>query len=129
MGIFEALGVLALLVLTIGFIPAALSLLPRKALGKIGPEQQDYATWLNSLLVNITALILFRRRSVLMVTLLATLILGVGSIWLEVNMNHLQHIPSQERDRTGRRKASSTVSGCGHGSACCERGGRIGHPP
>jgi predicted RND superfamily exporter protein len=47
MGIFEALGVLALLILTIGFIPAALSLLPRNALGEAGPAQRDYVTGLN----------------------------------------------------------------------------------
>ena len=39
MGIFEALGVLALLVLTVAFIPAALSLLPRDALGKTGADR------------------------------------------------------------------------------------------
>ena len=111
MGIFEALGVLALLVLTIGFIPAALSLLPRKALGKIGPEQQDYATWLNSLLVNITALILFRRRSVLMVTLLATLILGVGSIWLEVNMNYLHIFPRKSETVQDAEKLHQRLAG------------------
>ena len=93
MGIFEALGVLALLVLTVGFIPAALALLPRHALGEAGPEKQDYATSLNSLLVNITALILFRRRSVLLVTLIATLSVGAGAMWLQVNTNYLHIFP------------------------------------
>jgi len=93
MGIFEALGVLALLVLTVGFIPAALALLPRHALGEAGPEQQDYATWLNSLLVTITALILFRRRSVLLFTLAATLLVGAGAMWLQVNTNYLLIFP------------------------------------
>ncbi len=93
LGIFEALGVLALLALTVGFIPAALSLLPRHALGKASPEQQDYATWLNGLLVNITALILFRRRGVLLVTLIATILIGAGAIWLQVNTNYLHIFP------------------------------------
>jgi predicted RND superfamily exporter protein len=95
MGIFEALGVLGLLALTVGFIPAALSLLPRHALGKAGPEQQDYATWLNSMLVNLTALILFRRRGVLLFTLAATLAIGSGAIWLQVNTNYLHIFPRQ----------------------------------
>jgi uncharacterized protein len=93
MGIFEALGVLALLVLTVGFIPAALSLLPRHALGKEGSDQQDYAIWLNSLLVNITALILFRRRSVLLFTLASTVAIGAGAMWLQVDTNYLHIFP------------------------------------
>jgi predicted RND superfamily exporter protein len=95
MGIFEALGVLGLLALTVGFIPAALSLLPRHALGKAGPEQQDYATWLNSMLENLTALILFRRRGVLLFTLAATVAIGSGAMWLQVNTNYLHIFPRQ----------------------------------
>ena len=95
MGIFEALGVLGLLALTVGFIPAALSLLPRHALGKAGPEQQDNATWLNSMLVNLTALILFRRRGVLLFTLAATVAIGSGAMWLQVNTNYLHIFPRQ----------------------------------
>jgi predicted RND superfamily exporter protein len=95
MGIFEALGVLALLTLTVGFIPAALSLLPRHALGKVGPERRDYATVLNGLLVNITALTLFRRRGVLLFALVATVVLGAGTMWLQVNTNYLHIFPRQ----------------------------------
>jgi predicted RND superfamily exporter protein len=94
MGIFEALGVLALLFLTIGFIPAALSLLPRHALGEAGPVRSDYVTWLNPLLVSMTALILFKRRQVLVATLAATVAVGVGVILLQVNTNYLRIFPS-----------------------------------
>jgi predicted RND superfamily exporter protein len=93
MGIFEALGVLALLVVTVGFIPAALTLLPRQALGEVGPDRRDYATWLSGLLVNTTALILLRRRQVMMFTIVATIVLGVGVIWLQVNTNYLHIFP------------------------------------
>src|SRR5204863_2791176 len=58
MGIFEACGVLAMLVLTVAFLPAALLLLPRDVLGKCDSARTDYAIWLNKSLVNITALIL-----------------------------------------------------------------------
>jgi uncharacterized protein len=92
MGIFEALGVLALLFLTVCFIPAALSLLPRHALGT-SDQRRDYAMSLNGLLVNITALVLFRRRSVLFVTLLATFIIGAGVFWLRVDTNYLHIFP------------------------------------
>ncbi len=93
MGIFEALGVLALLVLTVAFIPAALSLLPRDALGKTGARRADYAVSLNRLLVSITALVLFRRRAILIGTLLATVVIGIGATRLEVNTNYLQIFP------------------------------------
>ncbi len=93
MGIFEALGVLALLVLTVVFIPATLHLLPRDALGKTGPRQADYAVSLNRVLVSLTALILFRRRAVLIATLLITVVIGIGATWLQVNTNYLQIFP------------------------------------
>lgn len=111
MGIFEALGVLGLLALTVGFIPAALSLLPRHALGKAGPEQQDYATWLNSMLVNITALVLFRRRAVLLGTLTATLVLGAGAIWLQVNTNYLRIFPRQSETVQDAEKLHQRLAG------------------
>ena len=93
MGIFEALGVLALLILTVGFIPAALALLPRNALGEVGKHRGDYAIWLNGLLVTTTALILFRKREVFIFTVVATVLLGVGAIWLQVNTNYLHIFP------------------------------------
>jgi len=111
MGIFEALGVLALLALTVGFIPAALSLLPRHALGKASPEQQDYATWLNGLLVNITALVLFRRRRVLLVTLAATLLVGAGAMWLQVNTNYLHIFPRQSETVQDAEKLHQRLAG------------------
>ncbi len=111
MGIFEALGVLALLALTVGFIPAALSLLPRHALGEAGPQQQDYATWLNSLLVNITALVLFRRQRVLVVTLAVTLVLGAGAMWLQVNTNYLHIFPSHSETVQDAEKLHQRLAG------------------
>jgi len=111
MGVFEALGVLALLFLTICFIPAALSLLPRHALGKAGTEHHDYATWLNSLLVNITALTLFRRRSVLLVTLIATLAIGAGAMWLRVDTNYLHIFPRQSETVLDAEKLHQRLAG------------------
>ena len=93
MGIFEALGVLALLILTVAFIPAALALLPRHALGEVGQHRGDYATWLNGLLVTTTALILFRKREVFLFTVVATVVLGAGAGWLQVNTNYLHIFP------------------------------------
>ncbi|HSB12463.1 MAG TPA: MMPL family transporter [Blastocatellia bacterium] len=92
MGIFEALGVLALLVLTVAFIPAALSLLPRHALGKTS-KREDYAKSLNKLLSTVTALVLFRRRAVLLGTVAATLVIGAGALRLQVNTDYLRIFP------------------------------------
>jgi len=111
MGIYEALGVLALLVLTVAFIPAALSLLPRHALGQADPDRQDYAHWLNSLLVNVTALVLFRRRGVLLVTLVATVVLGVGAMWLQVNTNYLHIFPRQSETVRDAEKLHQRLAG------------------
>jgi predicted RND superfamily exporter protein len=121
MGIFEAFGVLALLAVTVGFIPAALTLLPRDALGRVdsGPRAPlgarpsrppapvatenrqaggtralpAYATWLNRSLAHITALVLFRRRAVLISTFAITVVMGTGSIWLQVNTDYLHIFP------------------------------------
>ena len=111
MGIFEALGVLALLFLTIGFIPAALSLLPRHALGEAGPAQSDYVTWLNPLLVNITALILFKRRQILIATLVATVAVGAGVTWLKVNTNYLRIFPSHSETVRDAEKLHQRLAG------------------
>src|SRR5438128_911179 len=93
MGIFETFGVFVMLLLTVAFIPAALSLLPRDALGKVDSRRKDYATWLNKSLSNVTALVLFRRRQVLLATLIATAAIGAGAMWLEVNTDYLHLFP------------------------------------
>jgi predicted RND superfamily exporter protein len=94
MGIFEALGVLALLLVTVAFIPASLALLPRSALGRASSTQTDYVRWLNRTLSSITALVLFRRRGVLLATFAATMLVGVGAVWLKVNTDYLRIFPS-----------------------------------
>jgi uncharacterized protein len=93
MGIFEAIGTGVMLALSLAFVPAALTLLHREALGTAGDQQKDYATWLNGSLQNITALILFRRRAVLLATLITTLLIGAGAFWLRVNTDYLRIFP------------------------------------
>lgn len=111
MGIFEALGVLALLVLTVVFIPATLHLLPRDALGKTGPRRADYAVSLNRVLVSLTALILFRRRAVLIATLLITVVIGIGATRLQVNTNYLQIFPKGSATVTDAVKLHERLAG------------------
>jgi len=124
MGIFETFGVLALLILTVAFIPAALSLLSRHALGKTS-SRQDYAEPLNRVLKGICALVLFRRRAVMIVTIAATIIIGSGSFWLEVNTDYLRIFPRGSRtvndaeklhDRLAGAATIQLVAGSGQGS-------------
>jgi predicted RND superfamily exporter protein len=95
MGIFEAAGVGFMLLLTMAFIPAALTLLPADALAPASLERQDYAIWLNEWLRRITALILFRRRTVIFVTLLITALIGAGAARLRVNTDYLRIFPQE----------------------------------
>jgi uncharacterized protein len=93
MGIFEAAGVGFMLLLTMAFIPAALNLLPADALSRAGLERQDYVVWLNEWLRRFTALILFRRRTVIFTTLLLTAVIGAGAARLRVNTDYLRIFP------------------------------------
>ncbi|HXD52325.1 MAG TPA: MMPL family transporter, partial [Burkholderiales bacterium] len=95
MGIFEAAGVGFMLLLTMAFIPAALTLLPADALAPASLERQDYAVWLNEWLHRITALILFRRRRVIFITLLITALIGTGAVRLRVNTDYLHIFPHE----------------------------------
>ena len=67
MGVFLALGVGGMLLLTLLFVPAALVLLPREAIGD--DRHKNYAM-AQQPLRNITALILFRMRARVLVGLL-----------------------------------------------------------
>lgn len=124
MGIFEALGVLALLLLTVIFLPATLHLLPRDALGKSGPRQADYAVWLNRFLVGATALILFRRRAILIATLVLTVVIGAGARWLDVNTNYLQIFPRQSETVRDAEKLHQRLAGAATVQLVVARGPR-----
>ncbi|HKG22763.1 MAG TPA: efflux RND transporter permease subunit, partial [Blastocatellia bacterium] len=92
MGIFEAAGALFMLLLSLAFVPAMLSLMSRDSLGR-DEAKGDYAVWLNGALRGITAAVLFRRRAVLLVSLLVVLLVGGGAIWLRVNTDYLKIFP------------------------------------
>jgi uncharacterized protein len=113
MGIFEAFGVLAMLFLTVAFLPAALLLLPRDVLGKVDSAKTDYAIWLNKSLVNITALVLFRRRKVLIATFAATIVIGAGAVWLQVNTDYLHIFPERSETVQDAMKLHERLAGAG----------------
>ena len=93
MGLFQATGVAFMLILTLAFVPAVLTLLPQQALGRIDAGQKDYATWMNKWLKNITALILYRRRAVLIISFAVSLLAGAGAYWMRVNTDYLKIFP------------------------------------
>lgn len=95
MGIFEAIGVFFLLLLSILFIPAALALASPHSLGRAKKQEKDYATWLNGFLRQATALVLYRRRTVLAVSILITLVTGAGMYWIRVNTDYLRIFPDK----------------------------------
>ncbi|HEY7547223.1 MAG TPA: efflux RND transporter permease subunit, partial [Blastocatellia bacterium] len=94
-GMFEAIGVFFLLLLTMLFIPAALALASPRALGRARREKKDYATWLNGFLRQVTALVLYRRRIVLAVSILITALVGAGMYWIRVNTDYLRIFPER----------------------------------
>ena len=94
MGVFEALGIGFMLVLCISLVPAALSLLPSRALCSPVREHRDYATWLNAPLRHVAALILFRRRAVLAVFIAMTGLIGAGVKWVHSDTDYLRIFPS-----------------------------------
>ncbi len=111
MGIFEAAGVGFMLLLTMAFIPAALTLLPADALSQPGRERRDYLVWLNAGLRRITALVLFRRRAVIAVTLLLTALIGAGAARLRVNTDYLRIFPRSSATVTDALKLHERLAG------------------
>jgi predicted RND superfamily exporter protein len=111
MGVFEALGVGFMLLLSISFVPAALCLLPPRALCKASSDRKEYATWLNGALRHITAWILFRRRTVLAIFLVLTLLIGVGALWLHANTDYLRIFPSHSETVQAAEKLHERLSG------------------
>ncbi len=93
-GLFQAVGVAFMLLLTLFFIPAMLAILPRDSLGQT-TAHKDYAMWMNGLLKNITALVLYRRRAVLFISLAATLLIGAGVWRMQVNTDYLKIFPRE----------------------------------
>jgi uncharacterized protein len=92
MGVFEALGVLFMLVLTLGFLPAVLTFLPPR-LSRAAADQKDYAPWLNGLLREVTALVLFRGRRALVTCVVLTAIVAAGVYRLRMNTDYLSIFP------------------------------------
>lgn len=111
MGIFEALGVGAMLILSLAFIPAVLAMLSKRALRISGAPQKDYAAWLNNMLRSFTALILFRRRSVLLVSLAITLLIGAGVARLRVNTDYLRIFPESSETVRAAEKLHERLAG------------------
>ncbi|HJQ67410.1 MAG TPA: MMPL family transporter [Blastocatellia bacterium] len=92
-GVYQAAGVMFMLILSLAFIPAALAILPPSALGQVRSDKKDYALWLNGFLRTVTAYVMFRRKVVLAVSLLLTAAIGAGVLWLRINTDYLRIFP------------------------------------
>jgi len=93
MGLFEAIGVTIVLLLTLTFVPAVLALLPPKAFGHRSHSGCNYARWLTSPLKSITALVLFRSKTVWVVFILLSVLIGAGFFKMQVNTDYLKIFP------------------------------------
>jgi predicted RND superfamily exporter protein len=111
MGIFNAAGVLAMLLLSIGFVPACLSILKADALGRATANGRDYAIWLNRALTHANALVLSRRRSVITTSIAFTLFVGIGVLWLEVNTDYLRLFPEHSETVQSAQKLHERLAG------------------
>jgi hypothetical protein len=111
MGLFEALGVGFMLVLSLFFVPAVLALLPGRAIARRGAGHSGYWPLLDRLLRNVTALILFRRRGIVTVALLLTLVVAAGAVRLEVNTDYLGVFPPSSETVQAARKLHERLAG------------------
>ena len=93
MGIFEAIGVTIVLLLTLTFVPAVLAMLPPKAFGHGDRRGCDYARSLTGPLKSITALVLYRRKMVWAGFLLVSAAIGLGFFRMQVNTDYLKIFP------------------------------------
>ena len=93
MGLFNAIGVFLMLVLTLLFVPAALTVAPARVKQRSATRNGDYAQGINRLLQLVTALVLHRRRAVLIVVAIVTLSHAAGILWLRVNTDYLGLFP------------------------------------
>jgi predicted RND superfamily exporter protein len=78
---------------------------------KVSGDQEDYATWLNGALRHITAWILFRRRTVLTIFMVLTLLIGVGALWMRANTDYLRIFPSHSETVQAAEKLHERLSG------------------
>jgi predicted RND superfamily exporter protein len=111
MGLFEAIGVGAVLLLTLTFVPAVLAILPRGALGNRRLCEDDYATALKRPLQNATALVLFHPRRIWVGTLALTVLMTAGIARLEVNTDYLKIFPRSSQTVRDAEKLHERLAG------------------
>jgi predicted RND superfamily exporter protein len=92
MGLLNAIGVFFMLVLALLFVPAALTVAPG-ATRLSAATNGDYAQSLNRFLQFVTALVLYRRRAILIVVAVVTVSHAAGILLLRVNTDYLSLFP------------------------------------
>jgi predicted RND superfamily exporter protein len=111
MGLFETGGVLAMLMLTLTFIPAVLMILPCGSLGGVGSASRGRSRAFSRMLQNVTALILHRRPAVWAVTIILTVLIGAGLLRLVVNTDYLKIFPRSSETVQSAQKLHERLAG------------------
>ncbi|HKV40312.1 MAG TPA: MMPL family transporter [Blastocatellia bacterium] len=111
MGIFESAGVSAMLILTLTFLPAVLTILRPDSLGPLLPSSSGYSNPLSKVLNSVTSLVLFRRKTIWTLFLAAGLIVGLGVKKLVVDTDYLKIFPEGSETVQSARKLHSRLAG------------------
>jgi predicted RND superfamily exporter protein len=111
MGLFETGGVLAMLMLTLTFIPAVLMILPCGSLGGVGSASRGRSRAFSRMLQNVTALILHRRPAIWAGTIILTVLIGAGLLRLVVNTDYLKIFPRSSETVQSAQKLHERLAG------------------
>lgn len=111
MGVFNAAGVFVMLLLSLTFVPAALALLPAALIGRGGSRRADYARWLNGVLRNVTAIVLFKSRFIWFAVIAISVGSALGILGLEVNTDYLRIFPRSSDTVQSAEKLHERLSG------------------
>jgi len=111
MGLFETGGVLAMLILTLTFVPAVLTILPPGSLAASGPVRRGHSRALRRMLQTVTALVLYKRRGVWAATFILTILIGAGLQRLVVNTDYLKIFPRSSETVQSAEKLHERLSG------------------
>jgi predicted RND superfamily exporter protein len=99
MGLFDTLGVAAILVITITFVPAMLTVIKPERMGisRSGAEHHHHPGLMTRVLGNVTSIVLHRPGLVLAVCGILVLAAMAGLTRLRVNTNYLKIFPASSR--------------------------------
>jgi predicted RND superfamily exporter protein len=113
MGLFDTLGVAAILVITITFVPAMLTVIGPERLGirPDGAERHHHPGPMTRLLGNVTSIVLHRPALVLGICGALVIAAAAGLSVLRVNTNYLKIFPASSRVARDTNRLHQTLAG------------------